>query len=132
MEDGDIPIGEGLFVQEADQAYLMGNRCQECGQVFFPSRPFCFSCSSARMEKVKLGDRGKLYSFTIAHMPSTHFQPPYAVGWIDLEEGLRVFSPIRKTEGQVLRIGMEMELVIDKLWQEGDKRVVGYQYRPLA
>jgi uncharacterized OB-fold protein len=128
----DIPIREGLFVEEANQAYLMGNRCEDCGQVFFPSRPFCSHCSSRKMEAIKLGNRGKLYSFTTSHMPSTHFVPPYIVGWIDLMEGIRIFSPLKKTEGQELQIGMEMELVIDELWQDGNKRVVGYRYRPLS
>jgi hypothetical protein len=84
------------------------------------------------METIKLGRRGKLYSFTTSHMPSAHFQPPYTVGWIDLAEGIRILSPIEKTEGQELQIGMEMELVIDKLWQEGNRRAVGYKYRPLT
>ena len=126
-----IHFREGLFLQEGDRAYLIGNRCEDCGQVFFPSRAFCFHCSSQRMESIKLGSRGKLYSFTTSHMPSTHFQPPYTVGWIDLREGIRIFSPIKKTEGQELQIGMEMELVIDELWQEANRRVVGYQYRPI-
>jgi uncharacterized OB-fold protein len=125
-----IPVREGLFAQEGDKAYLIGNRCEDCGQVFFPPRAFCFHCSSQKMETITLGNRGKLYSFTTSHMPSTHFQPPYTVGWIDLMEGVRIFSPIKKTEGQLLQVGMEMELVIDELWQEANGRVVGYKYRP--
>ena len=128
----EIPIREGLFVQEANGAYLIGNRCEDCGQVFFPSRAFCFQCSSQKMETIRLGNRGRLYSFTMSHMSSTRFLPPYAVGWIDLAEGIRILSPLKKTEGQELQIGMEMELVIDKLWQEGNRRIVGYKYRPLV
>jgi len=128
----NISVREGLFVQEADKAYLIGNQCEGCGQVFFPSRVFCFHCSSQKMEPIRVGNRGKLYSFTTSHMPSTHFQPPYTVGWIDLMEGIRIFSRIEKIEGQELQIGMEMELVIDELWQEASKRVVGYKYHPIV
>ncbi len=128
----EIPLREGLFVQEANRAYLIGNRCEKCGQVFFPSRAFCFQCSGAKMETIKLGSRGTLYSFTTSHMPSTHFLPPYTVGWIDLAEGIRILAPLKKTEGQELRIGMEMGLVIDELWQEGNRRIVGYKYQPLG
>ena len=84
------------------------------------------------MEAIKLGNRGKLYSFTTSHMPASHFHPPYTVGWIDLAEGIRIFSPILAKEGQELQIGMEMELVIDELWQEGNRRIVGYKYRPIS
>ena len=56
--------------------------------------------------------RGKLYSYTIGRMASTHFQPPYAVGLIDLPEGVRVFAPLMMTEDESYTIGMEMEVVI--------------------
>ena len=82
------------------------------------------------METVEFGDKGKLYSFTTSLMPSLHFEPPYTVGWIALEEGIKVFARIERGNNQNLVIGMEMELIIDELWQEGDKSVVGYKFRP--
>jgi uncharacterized OB-fold protein len=63
-------------------------------------------------------------------MPSEHFQPPYAIGWIELPEGIRIFSQIRGWQEHSLKIGMEMELAIEKLWDEGEKEVIGYTFRP--
>jgi uncharacterized OB-fold protein len=83
------------------------------------------------MEEVKLGRRGKLYSYTIGHMPSLYFQPPYAIGYIDMPEGIKIFAPLKMMEEKPLRVGMEMEVVIEKLWQEGDKEVIGYRFRPV-
>ncbi len=125
-----VPLREGLFTKESDKCFLIGNRCESCHQLFFPSRPFCFTCFSDRMETVKFGSKGKLYSFTTSSMPSLHFEPPYTVGWVDLEDGIRVFAPIERSKNQDLAIGMEMELVIDELWQEGDESVVGYKFKP--
>jgi uncharacterized OB-fold protein len=71
-----------------------------------------------------------LYSFTIVHMPSEHFQPPYAIGWIELPEGIRIFSQIRGWQEGPLRTGMDMELAIEKFWDEGEKEVIGYTFRP--
>jgi uncharacterized OB-fold protein len=28
-------------------------------------------------------------------------------------------------------VGMEMELVIEKLWEEGDKEIIGYKFKPV-
>lgn len=82
------------------------------------------------MEKVNLSEQGKLYSFTIVHMPSEHFNPPYAIGWIELPEGIRIFSQIRGWQEYPLKIGMDMELTIEKLWDEGEQEVTGYTFGP--
>jgi uncharacterized OB-fold protein len=54
------------------------------------------------------------------------------VGWVDLAEGPRIFSPIENREGRELVVGSEMELLVDALWQEGEKRVIGYRFRPVC
>jgi uncharacterized OB-fold protein len=126
-----VPLRGGLFTIESDKFLLLGNRCEICDQLFFPSRPFCFTCFSDRMETVKLGGKGKLYSFTTSYMPSLHFKPPYTVGWIELLEGIRIFSPIIKREEQNLEIGMEVELVVEELWVEENKSIIGYKFRPI-
>jgi len=128
----NIPFKEGLFIRESNQVFLIGNRCEACGQIFYPPRPFCFNCFSEKMKTLKLGSKGKLYSFSTAYMPSLHFESPYTVGWIDIAEGIRVFAPIDTNAGQKLEINMEMRLVIDKFWEEDGKSVVGYRFRPVC
>ena len=38
---------------------------------------------------------------------------------------------IEEWEEHPLKIGMEMELIIDKLWEEEGKEIVGYKFRPV-
>jgi len=64
-------------------------------------------------------------------MPSTRFISPYAIGYVDMPEGVRVFAPLKAEEGKPFKIGMEMEVVIDELWQEEDRRIVGYKFKPV-
>ena len=125
-----IPFREGLFEKVSGQWTLIGCRCKQCGQIFFPVREWCLNCSSGDLERVNLGRNGKLYSFTIVHMPSEHFEPPYAVGWIELAEGIRIFSQIRGWQEHPLEIGMDMELAVEKLWDEEEKEIIGYTFRP--
>ena len=124
-----IPVREGAFMEGPDGGILLANRCKSCHQIFFPKALFCLSCLAEDMEEVKLSRRGKLYSYTIGHMPSMHFQPPYAIGYVEMPEGVKIFAPLKMTEDRPLRIGMEMEVFIDKLWQEGDNEVIGYKFR---
>jgi uncharacterized protein len=124
-----IPVREGIFAEDAKGAKLLGNKCRSCGQLFFPKAHFCFNCFGKSMENIVLSRRGKLYSYTIGHMPSTHFQPPYAVGFVDMPEGVRVFAPLKMMKGKPFKIGTDMEVVIEELWREDDIQVIGYKFK---
>ena len=126
-----FPFRKGLFIEDSETVFLIGNRCKACGRIFYPPRPFCFDCLDDKIEPVKLGSRGRLYSYTICHMPSPHFTPPYMVGWVDLSEGIRIFAPLKMEVDERIWIGMEMKLVIDDFWEEEGRRAVGYKYSPL-
>lgn len=125
-----IPIREDTFV-ESPEGVLLANRCNSCGQIFFPKAIFCLNCLSEDMSELRLSRIGKLYSYTVGHMPSTHFEPPYAIGYVDMPEGVRIFAPLKMTKDKPFTIGMEMEVVVETLWREGDKEVVGYEFRPV-
>ena len=123
-----VPVREGLF-DEAGGGRLLGNKCKSCGKIYFPKAKFCFNCFEKGMEEVGLSRRGKLYSYTIGRMASTHFEPPYAVGLIDLPEGVRVFAPLKMMENKPFKLGIDMEVIIEELWREEDKQVIGYKFR---
>jgi uncharacterized OB-fold protein len=130
-EVNTVPFREGVFAEGPDGGRLLANRCKSCGQIFFPIVEFCLSCLDKDMENIVLGRRGQLYSYTIGHMASRHFQPPYAIGYVDMPEGVRIFAPLKMVEGKPFKVGMEMEVVIEELWREEEKRVIGYKFRPL-
>ena len=81
------------------------------------------------MEEVVSGRRGKLYSYTIGRLPTARFLPPYLVGMVDMPEGVRIFAPLKINEGQDVKIGMEMEVVIEDLWEEEDKHIIDYKFK---
>ena len=125
-----VPFREGLFQGSDEEGSLLGARCQQCGQIIFPRREACLNCLGNDLELIQLSRKGKLYSYTIVHMPSEHFEPPYAVGWIELPEGVKIFSQIRGWQEHPLEIGMDMTLHFEKLWEEEEKEVIGYVFRP--
>jgi uncharacterized OB-fold protein len=122
-------IREGIIAEGPEGAALAGNRCNACGQVYFPRAALaCLNCLEKKLEDVVLSRKGTLCSYTVVHMPASGFQPPYAVGFVDLPEGVRVFTPLEMEEGKPFKVGMEMEIRVGTLWEEGDKEVVGFKF----
>ena len=127
-----VPFREGLFDKADGKWALVGARCKQCGQIIFPRREACLNCLGQDLEVTYLSQKGTLYTYTIVHMPSEHFEPPYAVGWIELPEGTRIFSQIRGWQEHPLKTGMDMELHFENLWEEEEKAVIGYVFRPFV
>lgn len=134
-----VPIKEGLFEQFDDGFHLVGSRCWQCNEVTFPVNALCPQCCTETTQRIPLSRRGVLYSFTVQRFkpPPPYRGPdpfvPYGVGMIELPEGLRVTAVLDEADPNKLRVGMPMELVIVKLFDdEQGSEVLGYKFKPLV
>ena len=80
------------------------------------------------MEEVELSKRGILYSFTVTRVPVEKFPVPHALGIVTLPEKVKLTTPLVMDDSRY-KIGAEMEMVIDTLWTEGDKNIIGYKFK---
>lgn len=111
----------------------MGSACRNCGKVSFPKKPFCPSCFNEDQEDVPLCSRGKLHTFSQSAMGPRDMAHPYIIGFIDLPEGIKLYSIITDCDpwDQVLKIDMEMRMVIGKIkTDEAGNEVLGYTFTP--
>lgn len=85
-------------------------RCDDCGRLTFPPKPFCPHCWSHKIAWVPLSGRGKLYSQTVVHAAPAVFQDdvPYRVGIVDLDEGLRIATRVLTDVEPKLDIAVEI------------------------
>src|SRR3990172_3807969 len=98
------------FLETPDGIRLAATRCGACGKIRFPKGDSCPNClETEQLETVPLSSQGRLYSFTISHVGREFIQAPYAFGFVDLPEGVRIFSILNSTEG--LAEDMIVELV---------------------
>ncbi len=80
---------------------------------FYP-RSLCATCAGDT-EWVSASGRGKLYTYTVIRQNrSEAFAPlsPYAVGIVELDEGVRMMSNIVDCDVEELRVGMPLEVLI--------------------
>jgi hypothetical protein len=128
MSEQKAVLKEGLFSETGEGAALIASKCSNCSKIFFPARVYCPECFGKDMGHVLLYGPGMLYSYTVSQMPTAHYKPPYAVGWVEFPEGLRVFGQIKGWDTKPLKIGMKMKLVIETLWNQPEKEVIGYKF----
>ena len=118
-----------LFIEKDSEIRLRGSECPNCRRRFFPPKARCPECLRSGLGSVALDTRGTLYSHTTVYIPSRNFKPPYTVGYVELDEGVRIFGQIRVREGEPLTIGSSIKMVIDYLWKRPDgESVSGYLF----
>jgi len=148
------PAIEGWFTvptEGSDEApRLIGTRCSDSGTYFFPpervmSRAPGFADSE--LVDVGLSTRGRLWSYTDAnyqppepYIPVTDPHVPFAIAAVELDRE-RVVVMGQVVAGVTvddLKVGMEMELVLDTLYTEADPESVGdeieyviWKWRPI-
>lgn len=123
-----------LNAPEDGQPHLLGSRCNSCGKVFFPQQALCTECfQEGSLKEHPLSSRGRLYSFTIVERESLApkgFQVPYAYGYVNLPEGVRVLSKIIGWTPETLRIDAEVELVLEAIRENSEgQKVMGFRFK---
>ncbi len=137
-----VPAVEGWFRMDGAAPCLLGARCRACGTVYFPKEPFCRNpgCGGSDLEETPLSRRGRLWSWTDnRYAPPPPFvakQPfePYTIAAVELEaEKMVVLGQVASgADTSAFRVGQEMELVLDTLFEEGANEVVVWKWRPVA
>lgn len=57
------------------------------------------------MQPVRLGGRGRIYSFTHVSLPPKSMGRPYVAAYVDMDESVRIFGQIADVDVSELRIG---------------------------
>jgi len=139
-EKKTIPIKQGLWTTPSspgEQPQLIASKCLQCGELYFPRKVDrrCVYCQQENLEDVKLSRRGKLYSFTVVMQePGGGYYKgpvPYAYGCVDLPEGIRIVSLLTESDPEKLEVGMDVEMVVEKLCDDEGNVVTTFKFKPV-
>ena len=102
--------------------------CNDCGQVYFPPRPFCSHCLSRSVSVFAATGQATLLSYVISHRPVPGYEAPYSIAIVELEEGPRMLTNIVGCEQtpDALHLDMRLEVTFTALSEE----IVLPQFRP--
>ncbi len=139
---GRVPINEELMTTPSDrldQVRLKGTGCKNCGEVFFGKSLTCENCCSEDVEEIVLSNRGELYTYTIIeHVPPGDYKGPkdpfipFGLGLVELPEGCRILAPLTVNKNEDIKIGMGLELVVHKLYEDEDgNEVMAFKFNPV-
>ncbi|WP_177181942.1 bifunctional MaoC family dehydratase N-terminal/OB-fold nucleic acid binding domain-containing protein [Streptomyces sp. TLI_105] len=109
----------GFWAGVAEHRLLI-QRCGDCAALRFPWLPGCADCGSREWDAVEASGAGTVFSYVVMHHPSfpaftvsahaADAAGPYAVGLIELAEGVRMISNVVGVPYDKVRIGMPVRL----------------------
>ena len=104
------------FFEAAKRGELALQRCNRCGQRWFPPAANCPNCLSTDVDWAPASGRGRLWSWIVMHQkyfPSFAGELPYNVAFIQLEEGPFLMSSIVGAKPDALRSDVPVEVVFE-------------------
>ena len=108
------------FIDFLEGGKVMGTRCKDCGQVFFPPRADCYQCLASNVEWFEVSGKGKLLTYSELKFAPVGFQDdvPYCIALLDYGK-YKVFGRIAKDVPEdEIAVGMEMKTVVNKTSNE--------------
>lgn len=135
---------EGWFTLDEAEPALLGQRCTVCGTYAFPKAEWGCpnpACTSTDLAVVPLSRRGTIWSYTDAQYqpPPPYVVPgddhvPFAIAAVELPaEGIVVMGQLTAgTTVDELRVGQEVELVVDVLFSDEETDHLVWKWKPVG
>ena len=114
-------LDTGEFWQATANKEFRYQQCANCGTIMWHPRAHCTGCVDGDLRwKVSAG-KGTIYSFSVVRLsyhPFFRTKAPYAVAYVDLDEGPRFLTNVTGIDDPLtdIHVGQPVELA----WEEHD------------
>ena len=116
-----VPAVPFLQVDAEGGPYLAGSRCQGCGETTPGTRTICPACGArSGLEPIRLGSRGRLYSYTVVHRSFPGVNTPFVSAIVSLEGGGTI-------KGTLLEVapdpaGLHFDMPVDVVFRDSGQK----------
>lgn len=111
---------------------LRYQKCDACGSVIWHPRSHCTGCTDGTLSWHTASGRGTIYSYSVvrqSYHPFFRTRVPYAVAWIDLDEGPRLLSNVVGVADPTRELSCGQRVEVE--WEEHDEVNIPL-FRPAA
>lgn len=110
---------------------LIGSKCDDCGDEFFPPVYRCRGCGSEHVKDKSMPQTGKIVTYTKLHEPLPGFEAmaPFFLAVVKLENGARVLTQLVDSPDEVVRTGARVKATVRRALVDGDSGQIVYGYK---
>ncbi len=105
------------FIDHLEKGQVMGTRCNECGQVYFPPRADCCQCFASDVQWFEITGSGILATYSRLSYAPVGFEEdlPYSLAVLDYGD-YKIFGRLADDIGEdELQLGQQMKTVVNRL-----------------
>jgi uncharacterized OB-fold protein len=131
---GESSLGHSIFTspEEGEPPQLVGSRCPTCGDTRFPARQLC-PIDLSRADEYRFQGTGVIYEVVRVSLAPVGFVAPYWAGYVDLDEGVRVFAQVvASANGVAPASGDSVSLTVDAVRVDDGEPVLGPIFRKVS
>ncbi|GAA1868885.1 hypothetical protein GCM10009836_56790 [Pseudonocardia ailaonensis] len=123
-----LKVFGGAEGEEDATPALLGSRCPTCGDVRYPRRVLC-PVDLGECEELAFAGTGTLFESVRMEIAPRGFEPPFLVGFVDLDEGARLFARLDWPDGVAPSHGDRVEMTVGVV-RRGEEPLLGPIFVP--
>jgi len=110
---------------------LIGSKCADCGDEFFPPVYRCKGCGSEHIKDREMPQTGKIMTYTILHEPLPGFeaQTPLYLAVVELENGARVLTQVVDSPEGSVKTGTKVRAIVRRAMVDGESGQIIYGFK---
>ncbi len=114
------------FLDDIERGKLIGNKCNNCGQIMLPPRKFCLKCGKSNLEEIELTGKGKIDVFTVIYVPPPFMKDkaPYIVAIVEMDEGPKIMGRLIDIPLAKIKSGKKVEF---KSLEENGRKIIAFR-----
>ncbi len=118
--------------REKRQRYLgIGIECKDCSAKTFPYSTHCPKCGGENITEYQISEKGKIVQFSQVYQTAKEMMSnvPYAVGIIELEDGIKVTGQIVDIDYSEIKKDMLVRRVLRIIGKDSKEGLIRYGFK---